>query len=49
MKHFAIMRKHYKAYLSGFPGAREMRLDLMEQTSADDAIRRARAFLSSVS
>jgi nifR3 family TIM-barrel protein len=29
-KNFAIMKKHYKAYVSGFPGAHELRAHLME-------------------
>lgn len=29
-KNFAIMKKHYKAYVSGFPGAAELRGQLME-------------------
>lgn len=29
-KNFAIMKKHYKAYVSGFPGAAELRGRLME-------------------
>ncbi|MEL6804010.1 MAG: tRNA-dihydrouridine synthase, partial [Bacteroidota bacterium] len=28
-KNFAIMKKHYKAYVSGFPGAAELRAELM--------------------
>jgi tRNA-dihydrouridine synthase B len=29
-KNFAIMKKHYKAYVNGFPGAHELRAALME-------------------
>ncbi|MEX2341137.1 MAG: tRNA-dihydrouridine synthase [Candidatus Paceibacterota bacterium] len=29
-KNFAIMKKHYKAYVNGFPGAVELRAELME-------------------
>ena len=29
-KSFAIMKKHYKAYVNGFPGAAELRAELME-------------------
>jgi len=28
-KHFAIMKKHYKAYVNGFDGAKELRTELM--------------------
>ena len=35
-KNFAIMKKHYKAYVHGFPGAQELRTTLMEAvTSAE--------------
>lgn len=34
-KNFAIMKKHYKAYVNGFHGAHELRALLMEQTSSD--------------
>lgn len=29
-KNFALMKKHYKAYVSGFDGAKELRVELME-------------------
>jgi nifR3 family TIM-barrel protein len=29
-KNFAIMKKHYKAYVNGFAGAKELRIELME-------------------
>lgn len=29
-KNFAVMKKHYKAYAHGFPGAKELRVQLME-------------------
>lgn len=28
--HFAVMKKHFKAYVSGFDGAKELRIQLME-------------------
>lgn len=31
MKPFALMKKHYKAYVEGFDGARELRMQLMER------------------
>jgi nifR3 family TIM-barrel protein len=36
-KNFAIMKKHYKAYVNGFDGAKELRVNLMEgaDTAAD--------------
>lgn len=33
-KNFAIMKKHYKAYVNGFPGAAELRAQLMEAPDA---------------
>lgn len=35
-KHFDIMKKHYKAYINGFDGAKELRVELMEAKSADE-------------
>lgn len=34
IKNFAIMKKHFKAYCEGFPGAKELRIKLMETSSA---------------
>ena len=34
IKNFAIMKKHFKAYVEGFPGAKELRMRLMETSSA---------------
>ncbi len=36
VKNFAIMKKHYKAYASGFNGAKELRVKLMEAKNADE-------------
>ncbi len=33
-KNFATMKKHYKAYVNSFPGAAELRAELMEQNTA---------------
>jgi len=35
-KNFAIMKKHYKAYVSGFDGAKELRVRLMEADNAKE-------------
>ncbi len=35
-KNFAIMKKHYKAYVNGFDGAKELRMKLMEAGSAGE-------------
>jgi nifR3 family TIM-barrel protein len=34
IKSFAIMKKHFKAYCEGFPGAKELRIELMETHNA---------------
>lgn len=34
VKNFAIMKKHYKAYVNGFDGAKELRVELMEQENS---------------
>ncbi|MCI5051099.1 MAG: tRNA-dihydrouridine synthase [Candidatus Pacebacteria bacterium] len=35
-KNFHVMKKHYKAYVAGFDGAKELRVQLMESNSIDD-------------
>lgn len=35
-KNFAIMKKHYKAYVHGFDGAKELRVELMEAKDATE-------------
>jgi nifR3 family TIM-barrel protein len=36
IKSFAIMKKHYKAYVNGFDGAKELRVLLMEANNSTD-------------
>ena len=36
LKNFAIMKKHYKAYVNNFDGAKELRVKLMEANSASE-------------
>ncbi len=36
VKNFAIMKKHYKAYVSGFDGAKELRMKLMDAVTAEE-------------
>lgn len=36
IKSFSIMKKHYKAYCNGFPGAKELRIELMESQNANE-------------
>lgn len=35
-KNFALMKKHYKAYVHGFDGAKELRMELMETRDASE-------------
>ncbi len=35
-KNFSIMKKHYKAYVNGFDGAKELRMKLMETQSVQE-------------
>ncbi|MCR4310968.1 MAG: tRNA-dihydrouridine synthase, partial [Candidatus Taylorbacteria bacterium] len=36
VKNFAIMRKHYKAYVQGFGGSKELRMKLMETKAVEE-------------
>lgn len=48
IKNFAIMKKHYKAYVNGFDGAKELRMELMEKANtARDVKEIVENFLSS--
>lgn len=47
IKSFAIMKKHFKAYVEGFPGAKELRVELMEAQDAQDVERIINAWLDS--
>ncbi len=44
-KNFNIMKKHYKAYVSGFNGAKELRIKLMEAERYEDIEREVKHFL----
>lgn len=45
IKSYAVMKKHYKAYVSGWDGAKEIRDQLMETTTAPDAITTIKRYL----
>jgi nifR3 family TIM-barrel protein len=45
IKNFATMRKHYKAYCSGFDGAKELRIKLMETDNSKEVAGIVRDFL----
>ena len=44
-KNFAVMKKHYKAYVAGFDGAKELRVKLMESQTFDEIKGHTHAFL----
>lgn len=45
-KNFAVMKKHYKAYVAGFDGAKELRIKLMESETYNDITRHVHEFLT---
>ena len=45
VKNFAIMKKHYKAYVNGFDGAKELRVHLMECVDAKEVGKVVKDFL----
>ena len=45
-KNFAIMKKHYKAYVDGFSGAKELRMELMEAKDSVEVSEIVTAFLA---
>jgi len=47
-KNFAIMKKHFKAYVNGFDGAKEMRIELMECENAADVGKTIKRFLKTL-
>lgn len=48
-KSFAVMKKHYKAYVNGFDGAAELRVTLMNASDAVEVKRIVHDFLTSTS
>jgi nifR3 family TIM-barrel protein len=47
-KNFAIMKKHYKAYVNGFEGAKELRVQLMEAKDYAEIEKVTNDFLSKI-
>ncbi|MCA9362309.1 tRNA-dihydrouridine synthase family protein [Candidatus Kaiserbacteria bacterium] len=45
-KNFSVMKKHYKAYVNSFPGAAELRAELMEQNSPEEVEQVVNRFLA---
>jgi len=48
IKNFAIMKKHFKAYVEGFDGAKELRVQLMEAKNAREVEQLITQFLKKV-
>ncbi len=48
-KNFAIMKKHYKAYVNNFDGAKELRVKLMEAGNASEIEAISNDFLAKIS
>jgi len=46
VKNFAVMKKHYKAYVNGFDGAKELRIKLMESNNTKEVEDIVSEFLS---
>lgn len=46
IKSFAIMKKHFKAYVNGFDGAKEFRVELMECMNAKEVEEKVTTFLT---
>ncbi len=49
LKNFDVMKKHFKAYVSGFDGAKELRIELMETEDAAGVRRIIEEFLRNLS
>lgn len=47
IKSFAIMKKHYKAYVNGWDGAKEFRMELMECATTREVREKVDTFLNS--
>ncbi len=47
-KSFAVMKKHFKAYVNGFDGAKELRVKLMESENAKEVEKTVKSFLKVV-
>lgn len=45
VKSFALMKKHYRCYVEGFNGAKDLRVKLMEADTADEVEKIARNFM----
>ncbi len=48
-KHFPVLRKFFKVYANGFPGAQDLRIQLMETQNAEETEHVVAAFLHALS
>lgn len=48
VKNFAIMKKHFKAYVSGWDGAKELRVKLMETENIQDVDKVVKEYLKNI-
>jgi nifR3 family TIM-barrel protein len=48
-KHFPVLRKFFKVYANGFPGAQDLRIQLMETQTPEETERTVAAFLRALS
>jgi len=48
-KHFPVLRKFFKVYANGFPGAQELRIQLMETQTPEETERTIASFLRALS
>ena len=46
IKNFAVMKKHFKAYVSGWDGAKELRVKLMETSTAKEVTKIVKDYLA---
>ncbi len=47
-KNFALMKKHFKAYVTGFDGAKELRIKLFETKTINEAVKMITAYLKTI-
>jgi tRNA-dihydrouridine synthase len=48
-KHFPTLRKFFKVYANGFPGAQELRMQLMETQNPEETEHIVKSFLQALS
>ena len=46
VKSFAVMKKHFKAYVHGWPGAKELRMELMQTQNATEVEKSVATYLT---